>query len=181
MVKKKATKRRKNGRATVLSAKVSGIICENVRRGNFLNASASAAGISYATVNEWRKRGEGRHPTREKTSHTAKFAKALREAEDYLQRELIGLLEENCFGYKLTKTEIIDVAGVQTKKITVTETRDPRSLIEFLKIRFPGLFKPEQVEHDHKHSHSGEITVLSPEDQQIASRIMSSRLGVSRN
>lgn len=174
MAKKKTKKKRKDGRPPALTAAVSKAIIESVRGGNFLNASASAGGVSYATVNEWRKRGEGRHPTRLKTKATAKFANDLREAEDEHQRKIIGILMENAVGYETVRTEETVSPDGKTTKIVISTVRDHKAPEVFLKIRYPGLFKPEQV--DHKHSHTGEITVLSPEDQAIASRIMSSRL-----
>lgn len=177
----------------MLTPSIQKIITENVRRGNYLNASASAAGISHLTVNEWKQRGLGKHKTRKSTPALAKFAKALCEAEDECQRRCVGILDENMMGYKITRTELIEsgggtvidkqgnrveIAPIQSKKVVITEFRDTKAVIEFLQRRFSKEWSmKEQIDHQHEHQHSGEIVIRSEEDRAIASRIASARLG----
>jgi transposase-like protein len=53
-------RRRQNGRPTLLEGAKQVILLQHLRDGNTLQVAARLAGVSPATVEEWRRRGEGR-------------------------------------------------------------------------------------------------------------------------
>lgn len=175
---KSTPKKSSAGRETRLTDCVFLAIVQSIQAGNFLAAAADAAGVGYSTAREWIRRGRGDHPTRKKTPRHAQFAAAIRRAEAKAELMAVSVLQENLRGYETVKIEVTKLAdGSKITKTTTTQVRDHRAVTEFLARRYPkrwGL--KDQIDHDHKHEHSGQVAILSPEDQAIASRIMSSRL-----
>jgi len=68
------------GRPSKLNAVTKARLLTAIKRGAHLDVACRSAGVEYATVCEWRQRGEGRHPTRKATKEYAEFAEEITRA-----------------------------------------------------------------------------------------------------
>lgn len=81
-------------RPTKLSPEVQEIILTSIETGLTYEAACEAAGISYATMREWIRRGEGKDE-RIKTDEFAKFAEGMRVAKAKGQAKLVAEISAN--------------------------------------------------------------------------------------
>ena len=77
------------GRPSKLTLETVQKICENIRLGLRYNDAAMAAGITYETFNEWRKRGK-----KAKSGKYSEFSEALHLAEAEGERLLVARIQD---------------------------------------------------------------------------------------
>lgn len=69
----------KSGRPSKLTPETRSNLLEALRRGSHLETACQATGVSYFTIREWVRRGEGRH-SRASTPEYEKFAAEIKQA-----------------------------------------------------------------------------------------------------
>ncbi len=83
-----------NGRKTKLTPEVQEKIISALKAGNYFNHACVYAGVAPNTGEEWKSRGEGTDKDRPVNALYANFAKAVREAESFVQVRMISQWQE---------------------------------------------------------------------------------------
>jgi hypothetical protein len=120
-------KHRPTGRKTRLTPEVQQGLCAAVALGVPLTYACDLVGVPYTTVSEWVARGEGRHPTRNRTRPYAEFAAALNKAraEDVVRR-VARINNAACGGAVLSRRTTRTTTEGQTTTVVEERYAPPR-------------------------------------------------------
>ena len=85
--------KKKRGQPTRCTPAVTKIVCDTVRKGNYLTVAAQAAGISTDALNDWKRRGaEGREPYK---TFLAELMQADRDCEIALVSKVMAASDDD--------------------------------------------------------------------------------------
>ena len=189
------------------SKEVGKVIVDVIANGNTYAAAAAVVGIDDSTIRKWKRRGRVAIDEGRDDDELARFVTNLTRAEADAEIRLVEVIRKAATGLDATKvrkrTRPVIVAGqpvmvvdanknpvfdadgnvqyvtIEETEIERAESKDWRAAAFLLAVRIPAVYANRlhvkgSVDHNH--------TIMSDEDQAIATRIASSRLGEpSRN
>ena len=86
-------RRSEDGKPSLLETYKRDLLLQHIRNGNRLQTAARLAGIAPRTVEEWRRRGEGRDTQRPSTPLYKQFSVDLDEAEAFAESEAVAAVK----------------------------------------------------------------------------------------